>query len=251
MTRYLQEGGLRPVRVTSGMEAVTRITEAQYEEKMPCALLLGEELSDLPVLEVAAHVRQLAGRDFPILLVSEADWPQIEYRAQRAGVNAFVPCPLFKSRLFAALSELAQESRQDKDAYLDAHADYSKYRVLLVEDNELNQEIALELLEMTGIQAEAADNGAMAVQMFEKSPEGYYDLIFMDIQMPVLDGYGASRKIRALSRKDAQSVCIVAMTANAFAEDIRRSREAGMDEHLSKPVDPRRLEEILQKRLGQ
>ena len=196
-------------------------------------------------------MRQLAGRDFPILLVSEEDWPQLEYRALRAGVSAFVPCPLFKSRLLATLSELTMGESAEAEDYVDRHVDYSGYRVLLVEDNELNQEIAMELLEMTGVQAEAARDGAEAVRLFEEAPEGYYDLIFMDIQMPVMDGYEASRKIRALPKKDAQSVWIVAMTANAFAEDVRRSREAGMNEHLSKPVDPRRLQEILQKRLGQ
>ena len=184
-------------------------------------------------------------------MVSEEDWPQLEYRALRAGVSAFVPCPLFKSRLLATLSELTMGESAEAEDYVDRHVDYSGYRVLLVEDNELNQEIAMELLEMTGVQAEAARDGAEAVRLFEEAPEGYYDLIFMDIQMPVMDGYEASRKIRALPKKDAQSVWIVAMTANAFAEDVRRSREAGMNEHLSKPVDPRRLQEILQKRLGQ
>ncbi len=251
LLEYLRDGGLRPVRFTGGMETVMWMTEAQYEERMPCALLLGEQLHDLPVLEVASHVRQLAGRDFPILLVSEEDWPQLEYRALRAGVSAFVPCPLFKSRLLATLSELTMGESAEAEDYVDRHVDYSGYRVLLVEDNELNQEIAMELLEMTGVQAEAARDGAEAVRLFEEAPEGYYDLIFMDIQMPVMDGYEASRKIRALPKKDAQSVWIVAMTANAFAEDVRRSREAGMNEHLSKPVDPRRLQEILQKRLGQ
>ncbi len=242
LLEYLRDGGLRPVRFTGGMETVMWMTEAQYEERMPCALLLGEQLHDLPVL---------AGRDFPILLVSEEDWPQLEYRALRAGVSAFVPCPLFKSRLLATLSELTMGESAEAEDYVDRHVDYSGYRVLLVEDNELNQEIAMELLEMTGVQAEAARDGAEAVRLFEEAPEGYYDLIFMDIQMPVMDGYEASRKIRALPKKDAQSVWIVAMTANAFAEDVRRSREAGMNEHLSKPVDPRRLQEILQKRLGQ
>ena len=211
---------------------------------MPCALLLGQELSDMAPLDLAAHVRQLAGADFPILLVSGQDWAQIEYRATRAGVSAFVPCPLFKSRLLGALSRLIGCGWDTGDS-AGRDADYSAYRVLLVEDNELNREIAGELLGMTGVQVETAEDGKQAVEKFDAAPEGYYDLIFMDVQMPVMDGYQATRRIRALPRRDAGQVWIVAMTANAFVEDIRRSREAGMNEHISKPVELERLRDVL------
>lgn len=247
LSEYLVESGLEPVCITAGLEAVTYLTEAQYEGRMPCAMLLGQELADMPSLELAVHVRQLAGSDFPILLVSEEDWAQIEYRAQRAGVNAFVPCPLFKSRLLETLSGLLQANGKEETDNA-VQMDYSKYRALLVEDNELNQEIAVELLSLTGIQVETADNGARALELFASSPEGHFDIIFMDIQMPVMDGYEATRRIRALQRQDAKNVWIVAMTANAFVEDIRLSREAGMNEHCSKPVDPERLTEILRSR---
>lgn len=245
---YLKECGLTLVQVRSGLEAVTWLTEAQYENHMPCAMLLGQALSDMPVLELASHVRQLAGRDFPILLVSEEDWAQLEYRASRAGVNAFVPCPLFKSRLLETLSELIAHKAGTEEMTAGASEDFGQYRVLLVEDIELNQEIAVEMLSVTGVQVEVADNGKEALDKFERSPEGWYDIIFMDIQMPVMDGYEASKRIRALPRKDAESVWIVAMTANAFVEDIRLSRDAGMNEHCSKPVDPERLQEILRGR---
>lgn len=250
LSEYLAESGLEPVCITTGLEAVTYLTEAQYEGRMPCAMLLGQELADMPPLELAAHVRQLAGAAFPIVLVSEEDWAQIEYRAQRAGVNAFVPCPLFKSRLLETLSGLLQANGKEETENT-AQMDYSRYRALLVEDNELNQEIAMELLSFTGIQVETADDGARALKRFTESPEGYFDIIFMDIQMPVMDGYEATRRIRALQRRDAQKVWIVAMTANAFVEDIRLSREAGMNEHCAKPVDPERLMEILRCRFGQ
>lgn len=246
--RYLKDAALIPVYEKNGLDAVTWLTEAQYEKHMPCAMLLGEELEDMQVLELAAHVRQLAGHDFPIILVSEEDWAQIEYRAVRAGVNAFVPCPLFKSRLLETLSELIGGMQEDIGGCMNGNADYSAYHILLVEDIELNQEIAMEMLKMTGAQVEVADNGARAVEMFEASEEGYFDLIFMDIQMPVMNGYEATKKIRQLKRSDAQSVWIVAMTANAFVEDIRLSREAGMNEHCSKPIDPERLREILSNR---
>ncbi len=243
---YLKEAGLIPVYQKSGSQAVTYLTEARYEEQMPCALLLGEELSDMPVLNLAFHVRQLAGQEFPIILVSEADWAQLEYRAVRAGINGFVPCPLFKSRLLGVLSKLTGgDSSEDVMAH--RKKDYSMYHVLLAEDLELNQEIAVELLSAIGVQVEVADNGLQAVEKFEKSPEGYYGLIFMDIHMPYMDGYEAARRIRKMDRVDAEKVRIVAMTADAFVEDVRMAKEAGMDEHISKPVEPGRLQDIIYK----
>ena len=249
-TEYLAESGVQLVRTRSGLETVTKLTEAQYEGCMPCALLLGQELEDMSALELASHVRQLAGNSFPILLVSEEDWAQIEYRAVRAGVNAFVPCPLFRSRLMETLLALVGNGGQQEEARSSGDTDYSSRRILLAEDIALNQEIAMEILSMTGVQVEVADNGRETVEKFEASPEGYFDIIFMDIQMPVMDGYEATKLIRRLHRKDAENVWIVAMTANAFVEDIRLSREAGMNEHCSKPVDPERLQDILRGRFG-
>ncbi len=250
IAEYLKDGGMDPVRLQNGMDAVTWLAEAQYENRMPCALLLGQELNDMSALDMAAHVRGLAGAEFPIIMIAEADWVQIEYRATRAGVSAFVPCPLFRSRLYAALSELTSKAQRSRSDHTGKPLDYGQYRLLLVEDNEFNREIAIELLSQTGVQIETAENGLLAVEAFENSPEDYYDLIFMDIQMPVMNGYDAARKIRQLPRKDAESIWIVAMTANAFVEDIRLSKEAGMNEHCSKPIDPDRLLEILRKRLS-
>ena len=248
MARYLRESGLASVHMENGAKAVTWLTEAQYEGHMPCAMLLGEELEDMSVLNLAAHVRQLAGRDFPILLVSEGDWVKLEYQATRAGINAFVPCPLFKSRLMGTLAELTG-SACAADTAADRGRDLGAYRVLLAEDNEMNQEIAVELLSVTGVQVEVADDGAQAVDMFARSPEGYYNLIFMDIHMPVMDGHEATRRIRRMDRADAGKVWIVAMTADAFVEDVRQAKEAGMNEHISKPVEPDRLQEILYQQL--
>ena len=250
MMDYLRQAGLEGVHVSAGLDAVTWLTEAQYENRLPCALLLGQALTDMPVLDVAAHVRQLVGQGLPILLVSEEDWARLEYRAARAGVSAFVPCPLFPSRLIGTLSALIGGADQGAAAGPGEDADYSGRRVLLVEDNELNQEIATELLGMTGVQIEVANDGKEAVDKFSAAPEGYYDIVFMDIQMPVMDGYEAARQIRALPREDARSVWIVAMTANAFVEDVRLSQEAGMNDHVSKPVDLDRLMEILRERLA-
>ena len=240
----LRAAGLEPVCMTAGLAAVTWLTEARCEDRMPCAMVLGQELSDMPVLETASHVRQLAGEAFPILLVSEDDWAAVEYRATRAGVNAFVPRPFFPSRLLDTLAQLLSGGPEDAIS-AGREADYSAYRVLLVEDNELNQEIATELLGMTGVQLETVWNGAQALEKIQSSPEGWFNLIFMDVQMPVMDGYEAARRIRALPRPDAQQVWIVAMTANAFMEDVRQSQGAGMDEHVSKPIDLKRLQDVL------
>ena len=255
---YLRERSLDIVHCKNGMDAVTWLTEAQYENRMPCALILGQELADMPALGLASHVRELAGKEFPILwvaevfpilLVSESDWAQMEYRAVRSGVDAFVPCPLFKTRLFSALSGLTGKEIKDKKDLVGNITDYGKYRILLVEDNELNREIAVELLSVTGVQVETAENGQQAVEAFENSEEGYYHLIFMDIQMPVMNGYEAAKRIRQLERADAKTIWMVAMTANAFVEDIRLARAAGMNEHCSKPVDMERMHEILRRRL--
>lgn len=246
---YLEDSDIKVIHIRNGMDTVTWLTEAQYEHHMPCTLLLGQELSDMPVLELTSHIRQLAGKEFPIILVAESDWAQLEYRATRAGINAFVPCPLFKSRLLATISDLTCNVSDEQTPVSVQDQDYSQYRLLLVEDNELNREIATELLSTTGVQIETAENGLLAVEAFKNSPEGYFDLILMDIQMPVLNGYEATRKIRELPRADAQSIWIVAMTANAFVEDIRLSKEAGMNEHCSKPINLDRLNEILRKQL--
>ena len=247
---FLREEAVTPVRVKSGRSAVTWLTQAQTENRMPCAMLLGQELEDMPALDLASHVRQSAGQRFPLLLVSEEDWAQIEYRARRAGINGFVPCPLFRSKLLETLADMIIRNKGDMEEQEERIEEYSGRHVLLVEDNELNLEIAMEMLSLTGVQVETAENGARAVEIFENTPENHFDLILMDVQMPVMNGYEAVKRIRRLPRKDAESIWIVAMTANAFVEDIRASREAGMNEHLSKPIDVKRLKDILYRQLS-
>ena len=167
------------------------------------------------------------------------DWSNIEEDGRKAGIDDFITKPLFKSHLIylfrrlAGISEpvniLAESGRQ--------MLSFEGSRILLAEDNELNREIAEELIGDTQVELETAEDGQEAVQMYEAQEAGYYDLIFMDIQMPRMNGYEASRAIRASAKKDAKTIPIIAMTANAFAEDVIESQKAGMNEHISKPLD--------------
>ncbi len=183
------------------------------------------------------------GRDFPILMLSENNWSEMEYLMTKLGVNSFIPLPLFKSRLAEALYPFTKEGHTAKEGQQKRGVtDYSKNRLLLVEDNMLNLEIAKEILSMTNIMIDTATNGEEAITTFCEKPLFYYDLILMDIKMPVMDGLEATRRIRKLKRLDAAQVPIVAMTANAFEEDRQISIEAGMNAHITKPLD---VEQVL------
>ena len=172
--------------------------------------------------------------------------------AREAGIQAFIGKPLFRSRLVYALKSVLTQDEEEKkltEAGLE-EANYSGKRILLVEDNELNREIAKELLGFFNVTVEEAEDGQIAVDMIEKNPPHYYDLVFMDIQMPVMNGYQAARQIRSLDREDTKHLPIIAMTANAFADDIRDALESGMNDHIAKPVEVPKLLEALGKWVG-
>ena len=170
-------------------------------------------------------------------------------KAKAAGIDAFIAKPLFRSRLTATLRQFTS-GRKEKTArnYLEklSESDYTGKRILLVEDNELNREIAGEILQMTGTKVETAENGKIAVEKVEASPKGSYDLIFMDIQMPVMNGYEATAAIRSLPGAKGK-LPIVAMTANAFAEDVQLAKNTGMNGHIAKPLDMNKLNDVLKK----
>ena len=235
----LTQSGATVVVLPSGTEAVTWLTQAQVEGSAPYAVLLGSAIDEAVVLDLASHLRNQLGNHVPILLLSDRDWGPIEYAAQRAGVTGFIPCPLFRGRLLHALCGTPTQAGDEEQN------DFSDMRILLAEDNLLNREIALELIGETGAHIDTAEDGQQALDAFAASAEGFYDLILMDIQMPVMDGCEATRRIRALDRSDAKTVTIAAMTANAFAEDVQKTRQAGMNEHLSKPIDFKYVEELL------
>ena len=168
-------------------------------------------------------------------------------KAKAAGIDAFIAKPLFRSRLTATLRQFTS-GRKEKTArnYLEelSESDYTGKRILLVEDNELNREIGVEILQMTGAEVETAENGKIAVEKVEASPEGLYDLVFMDIQMPVMNGYEATAAIRSLPGEKGK-LPIVAMTANAFAEDVQLAKNTGMNGHIAKPLDMNKLNDVL------
>lgn len=248
----LKSIGVDAEYVLSGEEAVKRIANAGGNERKFAVVILDWKMPDKDGLETAKEIRAAVGHDISIIILSAYDWADIESEALEAGVDAFIGKPLFKSRLIQVLKEVLgheQEHEEKQSTVLETfkQQDFSGKRVLLVEDNEINIEVAKELLGIVGIQVEMAMNGKLAVEAVMEKEPGYYDLIFMDIQMPIMNGYESAKAIRSSGRKDLEEIPIVAMTADAFADDIRRSEEAGMNDHVSKPVDIGKLEEALQR----
>ncbi len=233
--------------VLNGEEAVERTVAAHDAENGFAAVILDWKMPGMDGLETAKEIRRRIGTEIPIIILSAYDWTEVEAQAREAGIQAFIEKPLFRSRLVYALkSVLAQDTGTNKlDVAELEEASFDGKRVLLVEDNELNREIADELLTALGVTVEQAEDGKVALEKVEKSPLYYYDLIFMDIQMPVMNGYEASLRIRALDREDVGSIPIVAMSANAFEDDIRETKDAGMNDHVAKPVEVSKLLEAL------
>ncbi len=245
----LENIGMKAEWVLSGEEAVQRTVDAHEAHSDFAAVILDWKMPGKDGLETAREIRERIGDDVPIIILSAYDWSDIEAEAREAGIQAFIEKPLFRSRLVYALKSVLAQGEKEKNlesAELE-QSSYSGKRILLVEDNELNREIAGELLSFIDAEVEQAEDGQIAVDMVKKNPPDYYDLIFMDIQMPVMNGYEAARHIRALEHGQARHVPIIAMTANAFADDIREARAAGMDDHIAKPVEVAKLLEVLEK----
>ncbi|MDO5350622.1 MAG: response regulator, partial [Lachnospiraceae bacterium] len=212
--------GMRGEYVLSGREAVERVVEQHQADEDFFAVILDWKMPDMDGIETAKEIRRQAGPDVPIIILSAYDWSGVEEEARCAGVNGFISKPLFKSRLVYLFNQIAETERKQElaERELSGGIDLSGKRVLLVEDNELNREIAEEIIGQTGVLVESAENGKEALERFEAMGENYYDMIFMDIQMPLMNGYEATAAIRKLPRRDASRIPIIAMTANAFAE---------------------------------
>ncbi|MDE6128029.1 MAG: response regulator, partial [Lachnospiraceae bacterium] len=200
---------------------------------------------DINGIEVTRRIRKEVGDDVPIIVLTAYDWSDIEAEAKEAGVAAFCSKPLFFSELTSCLHSVINTNEDNNSDANQKSLKHHTGRILLAEDNELNQEIAVEILSEAGLSIEVADNGQAAVDMLKQSAPGYYQLILMDIQMPVMNGYEATKAIRQLEDKQLASIPILAMTANAFEEDKREALACGMDGHIAKPIDINKLFESM------
>ena len=240
--RYLDEFRIRYEIVSSTSTAVSALADADFTGDPFSAFIIGNRLSDGSLYDLASYLKK-AQPASPIILISEHSWNEIEYRAGRSGITGFIPVPFFRKSLLNGLNRALQQAAGGGSA--DAAPDLSQKRILLVEDNLINREIAREFLSSTHAAIDTAENGLEAVERFLSTAPGTYDLILMDVQMPIMDGYTATRRIRAASRSDAGTVKIYAMTANSFAEDIAKARACGMDGHIAKPFDVKKLMSLL------
>lgn len=250
VTGMLFKIGMRPEWTMSGKEALLRTRQALDRGDEYRVYIIDWLMPDMNGVEVTRRIRSEVGDNAPIIVLSAYDWSDIESEAREAGVTAFCSKPLFLSELreclISAVNPESADNKQCTNKQTELFSDPVKNnRILLAEDNELNREIATEILGEAGFVVDTAENGKIAVDMLSRSEEGYYSLILMDIQMPVMDGYEATGAIRRLENKRLASIPILAMTANAFEEDRRNAAEAGMDGHIAKPIDVKNLFESI------
>ena len=248
VTRMLEVIGMNPEWTMSGKEAVFKAKFAYEGGKPYKAFIIDWLMPDLNGVEVVRRIRSVIGDDTPIIILTAYDWTEIEEEARNAGVTAFCAKPLFLSDLYDVLNA----SVEAEPIHLDVERNSIHLigsRILLVEDNDLNREIAAAILSEMDVCVEEAENGKVAVEMVRSSASGYYKMVLMDIQMPVMDGYEATRLIRKMDRPDTGVIPIIAVSANAFEEDMMKSRDAGMNEHIAKPFNRDKLEEVISKYL--
>ncbi|MCC8057998.1 response regulator [Cloacibacillus sp.] len=246
--KMLEEIGMKSEWVLTGAEAVSRVAEAHNKAQDYHSVIIDWKMPEMDGLETTRSIRSIVGEDIPIIILTAYDWTDIEEEARRAGVNAFLAKPIFKSRLYHIMHglilgahETAETAPETGDALLDG-------RVLMVEDNELNMEIAVEFLQNLGVTVDKAVDGCEAVSMVKNTPKGYYKLIFMDIQMPRMDGNEAAAEIRRFEKAEGRPrTPITAMSANAFAEDMNKAYASGMDGYLTKPINIDDIRKMLKK----
>ena len=250
VSKMLKQLGMRAEWTTSGREAVYRAKSAAEEGDSYHTYIVDWQMPEMSGVETARRIRSIVGEDIPIIILTAYDWSDIEEEAKEAGITAFCAKPLFMSDLKSAL--FAANNLNDKDDNVASWtlADFTGKRVLLVEDIELNREIAEVILEEAGFEVESAPDGTDAVSMVSQSEEYYYDVILMDVQMPIMNGYEATRTIRMMQRNDVKTLPIIAMTANALEEDKEAAIKNGMNAHISKPLDMDIFISVLSQYLG-
>ena len=240
----LNELGITTDTCLSGEEGLELIELHHARREDFNMILVDWKMPGLDGIEVTRAIRKIMGKESAVVILTAYSWDDIEEEAKQAGVDSFMAKPLFAGNVMAEFEKAAM-SRQATAERETETADLAGRRILLAEDIQINADIMKMVLEMKGMTADHAMDGQMAVDMFKSGEEGYYDAVLMDVRMPVLDGLGAAEAIRALDRADAKTVPIIAMTANAFDEDVQRSLQSGMNAHLTKPVDPEGLYKTL------
>lgn len=245
----LKEIGINAEYALSGKEAVEMVKKRHDAQDDYQLVLIDWKMPEMDGLETTREIRKRLGAEVPILIISAYDWSDIKDEAMEAGAHGFISKPLFKSNLYLGLSKFIEDEGTVSALKEEEEKDFTGRKILLAEDNDLNWEIANEILSTAGFKLEHAENGKICVEKFEASEEGTYDVILMDIRMPVMNGYDAAKTIRGLDRADAH-LPIIAMTADAFSEDIQHSLDCGMNAHISKPIDVKKLMDELAKYLN-
>lgn len=243
----LDQLGQKTEYALSGKKGIEKIKQAMQDNDPFDICFLDWKMPEMDGEATAREIRKIVGPETLIIIISAYDWSPIEGRAKEIGINGFIAKPFFSSSFYNWLSDPSIKENKGRDKDIVVQENTKKKRVLLAEDNEFNAEVAQDFLGMAGYTAEVVGDGAQAVKAFETHEPGYYSMIFMDIQMPVMNGLEAAQMIRALLREDAHTIPIVAMTANAFSEDVSKSLNAGMNDHISKPIDLKKLHAVLGK----
>ena len=239
----LGQAGVTCDTALSGAEGLEKVKLRHARMADYDLLLIDWKMPEMDGVEVTRQIREVVGHDTPIIILTSYNWDEIAEEARQAGVDTFVAKPLFAGNV---LDQFREAFRRKVSTKAVSRADLKGRHVLLAEDVEVNAEIMVMVLSMREIQVDVASNGRIAVDMYLEHPDGYYDAILMDMRMPEMDGLEATRTIRSSDRRDAQSIPIIALTANAFDEDVQRSMQAGLNAHLSKPVEPESLFDTLE-----
>ncbi len=246
-TASLNEIGTHAEWALDGKTAIEMIEKRHEWHKDYYVILLDYKMPEMNGIETAHEIRCRLGADMPILLISSYDWGDIEEEAKEAGITGFISKPLFKSTLYRCLSPFAEQDVQTMKLFAKPQISFSGKRLLVAEDIDLNWEIANEFLSEVGFVLDWAANGKICVEKFDSAQPGYYNAILMDLRMPEMNGFDATRAIRAMEREDAKQIPIIAMTADAFADDVKACLECGMNDHIAKPLNMKALLNMLQK----